>query len=169
VLFVACGWYEVQETAWNCGPCTAAQSTLSHVANPSRAPSSQRRVSISLFYPVLAVLDVLSTVPVLAVLPVLRIPPEAQRVEESTPEPSAATANHKRGISDVTTRSEREQQREQESPAARHGGRCVGASELEGLGVRGGEEAQGISKGRIPRARKIRAPRRPQRTNCSSS
>jgi hypothetical protein len=124
----------------------------------------------SLYLTILScVLDVLSTVPVLAVLPVLRIPPEAQRVEESTPEPSAATANHKRGISDVTTRSEREQQREQESPAARHGGRCVGASELEGLGVRGGEEAQGISKGRIPRARKIRAPRRPQGTNCSSS
>jgi hypothetical protein len=70
-------------------------------------------------------------------------------VEESAPEPSAATANHKRGISDVT-RSEREQQREQERPAARRGGRRVGASELEGLGVGVGEEAQGIFEGRIP-------------------
>jgi len=35
-------------------------------------------------------------------------PPEALRVEESTPEPPAATVNHRRGISDVTTRSERE-------------------------------------------------------------
>jgi hypothetical protein len=51
-----------------------------------------------------------------------------------------------------------EQQREQERPAARRGGRCVGASELEGLGVGGGEEAHGISEGRIPRTRKIRAP-----------
>jgi hypothetical protein len=69
----------------------------------------------------------------------------------------------------VTTRSEREQQREQERPAAHRGGRRVGASELEGLGVGGGVEAQGISEGRIPRTRKIRAPRRPQGTNCSSS
>jgi hypothetical protein len=62
-------------------------------------------------------------------------PPEAQRVEESTPEPPAAAANHRRGISDVITRSEREQQHEQERPAARRGGRRVGASELEGLGI----------------------------------
>jgi hypothetical protein len=81
-------------------------------------------------------------------------------VEESTPEPPAATANHRRGISDVTTRSEREQQHEQERPAARRGGRRVGASELEGLGIRGGEEAQGTSGGRITRTRKIRAPHR---------
>jgi len=85
-------------------------------------------------------------------------PPEAQRVEESAPEPPAATANHRRGISDVTTRSEREQQHEQERPAARRGGRRVGASELEGLGI--GKEAQGTSEGRVTRTRKIRAPRR---------
>jgi hypothetical protein len=65
-------------------------------------------------------------------------------VQESAPEPSAATANHKRGFSDVTTHSEREQQREQERPTAHRGGRHVGASELEGLGVEGGEEAQGF-------------------------
>jgi hypothetical protein len=52
--------------------------------------------------------------------------PEAQRVEESTPEPRAATANHRWGISDVTIR---EQQHEQEHPAARRGGRRVNASE----------------------------------------
>jgi hypothetical protein len=87
-------------------------------------------------------------------------PPEAQLVEESIPEPPAATANHKRGISDVTTRSEREQQQKQERPAARRGGRRVGASELEGLGIGGGEEAQGATEGRVTRTRKIRAPRR---------
>jgi hypothetical protein len=84
----------------------------------------------------------------------------ANPVEESTPEPSAATANHRRGISDVTTRSEREQQHEQERPAVRRGGRRVGASELEGLGIGGGEEAKGISEGRVTRTRKVRAPRR---------
>jgi hypothetical protein len=87
-------------------------------------------------------------------------PPEAQRVEESTPEPPAATANHRRGISDVTTRSEREQQHEQERPAARRSRRRVGASELDGLGIGGGEEAQGTSEGRTTHTRKIRAPRR---------
>jgi hypothetical protein len=85
-------------------------------------------------------------------------PPEAQRVEENTPEPPAATANHRRGISDVTTRFEREQQHEQERPATRRGGRRVGASELEGLDIRGGEETQGASEGRVTRTRKIRAP-----------
>jgi len=105
-------------------------------------------------------------------------PPEAQRVEEDedtpveededtsveededTPQPSAAAANHRRGISDVTTRSEREQEHEQERPAARRGGRRVGASELEGLGIGVREEAQGTSEGRVTRTRKIRAPRR---------
>jgi len=87
-------------------------------------------------------------------------PPEAQRVEESTPEPPAATANHRRGISDMTTRSEREQQHEQERPAARRSGRRVGASKLEGLGIRDGKEAQETSEGRVTRTRKIRAPRR---------
>jgi len=87
-------------------------------------------------------------------------PPEAQRVEESTPEPPTATVNHRRGISDVTTRSEREQQHEQERPAARRGGRRVGAGELEGLGIRDGEEGQETSEGRVTRTRTIRAPRR---------
>jgi hypothetical protein len=87
-------------------------------------------------------------------------PPEAQRVEESTPEPPATTVNHRRGISDVTTRSEREQQHEQERPAVRRGGRRVGASELEGLGIRVGEEAQETVEGRVTRTRKIRQPRR---------
>jgi hypothetical protein len=77
-------------------------------------------------------------------------------VEESTPEPRATTANDRRGVSDVTTHSEREQQHKQERPAARRGERRVGASELEGLGTRGGVEA----KGRVTRTRKIRAPRR---------
>jgi hypothetical protein len=90
-------------------------------------------------------------------------PPEAQRVEENTLEPPAATANHRRGISDVTTRSEREQQHEQERPATRRGGRRVGASELEGLGIRGGEETRGASEGRVTRTRKIRAPCRAPR------
>jgi hypothetical protein len=67
--------------------------------------------------------------------------PEAQQVEERSLEPPAATANHWRGISDVTTRSEREQQHEQERSATRRVGRRVGASELEGLGIGGGEEA----------------------------
>jgi hypothetical protein len=48
----------------------------------------------------------------------------------------------------VTTRSEREEQHERERPAARRGGRRVGASELKGLGIGGGQEAQGTSKGR---------------------
>ena len=82
-------------------------------------------------------------------------------MEENTPEPPAATANHRRGISDVTTRSEREQQHEQERPATRRGGRRVGASKLEGLGIRGGEETQGASEGRITHTRKIRV-------HCSS-
>jgi hypothetical protein len=86
-------------------------------------------------------------------------PPEGQQVEESTPEPPAATVDHRRGISDVITRSEREQQHEQERPAARRGGRRVGASELEGLGIRGGEETQGTPEGRITRTRRIRQPR----------
>jgi hypothetical protein len=86
-------------------------------------------------------------------------PPEAQRVE-STPEPPTTTVNHRRGISDVTTRSEREQQHEQERPAARRCGRRIGASELEGLGIENGEEAQETSKGRVTRTRKIRAPSR---------
>jgi hypothetical protein len=73
-------------------------------------------------------------------------------VEESTPEPPTATVNHRRGISDVTTRSERKQQHEQERPAARRGGRRVGASELEGLGIGDGEEAQGTSEGRVVRS-----------------
>ena len=67
-------------------------------------------------------------------------------MEESIPEPGAATANHRRGISDVTTRSEREQQHEEERPATRRGGRRVGASELEGLGIGGGRGAKGISE-----------------------
>jgi hypothetical protein len=89
-------------------------------------------------------------------------PPEARRVEEDedTPQPPAAAANHRRGISDVTTRSEREQEHEQERPAARRGGRRVDASELEGLGIGVGEQAQGTSEGRVTRTRKIRAPRR---------
>jgi hypothetical protein len=53
------------------------------------------------------------------------------------PEPPAATANHRPGISDVTTRSKCEQQHEQERPATRRGGSRVGASELERLGIGG--------------------------------
>jgi hypothetical protein len=49
----------------------------------------------------------------------------------------------------VTTRSEREQQHEQERPAARRVGRRVGANGLEGVGIGGGEEAQGTSEGRV--------------------
>ena len=61
-------------------------------------------------------------------------------MEESTAEPPAAIANHRQGISDVTTCSEREQQHEQECPAAYRSGRCVGASELEGLGIGAGRK-----------------------------
>ena len=97
-------------------------------------------------------------------------PPEVQRVEEDegTPQPLVAAANHRRGISDVTTRSEREQEHEQERPA-RRGGRRIGTSELEGLDIEVGEvsevgevgeEAQRTSEGRVTRTRKIRAPRR---------
>jgi hypothetical protein len=76
--------------------------------------------------------------------------------DEGTPQPLAVAANHRRGISDVTTRSEREQEHEQERPAARRGGRRVGASELEGLGIRGEEEAQGTPEERVTRTRRIR-------------
>jgi hypothetical protein len=82
-------------------------------------------------------------------------------VEESKPEAPAATTNHKRGVSDVTTRSERERQHEQERPAARRGGRRVGANELKGLDVGGVEEALKASEEKTTRTRKIRAPRRP--------
>jgi hypothetical protein len=88
-------------------------------------------------------------------------PPEVQQVEENerTSQPPAA-ASHKRGISDVATRSEREQEHEKERPAARHSGRRVGASELEGLGIEVEKEGQRTSEGRVTRTRKIRAPRR---------
>jgi hypothetical protein len=59
----------------------------------------------------------------------------------------------------MMTRSEREEQHEQARPAARRG-RRVGASELEGLGIGSGQEAQGTSEGRVTRTRKIRAPPR---------
>lgn len=71
-----------------------------------------------------------------------------------------------RGISDVITRSRREQQHEQEYPAARRGGRCVSASELVGFGTGGGEEARGTSKGKVTRTRKIRVPRRAPGDRC---
>jgi hypothetical protein len=98
-------------------------------------------------------------------------PPEVQRVEEDegTPQPPVTTANHRRGISDVTTRSEREQEHEQERPAARRSRRHISANELEGLDIEVGEvsevgevgeEAQGTSEGRVTRTRRIRAPRR---------
>jgi hypothetical protein len=64
-------------------------------------------------------------------------------VEESTPIPPSATANHKRGISDVTTHFDREQQHEQEHSATRRGGRRVGASELERLSIGGGGKPKG--------------------------
>ena len=79
---------------------------------------------------------------------------------EDISQPPAAAANHRRGISDVTTRSEREQEHEQERPAARRSGKRVGANELEGLDIEVEEEAQGTSEGRVTRTRKIRAPRR---------
>jgi hypothetical protein len=87
-------------------------------------------------------------------------------VKKSIPEPPAVTANHRWGTSDVTTRSEHEQQHEQERPAARRGGRGVGASELEGLGIGDGEEAQGTSEGGVTRIRKIRAPCRALGGQC---
>ena len=59
--------------------------------------------------------------------------------EESTLELPAATTNHIQGISDMTTRSECEQQYEQERPVARRGGRRVGASEL-------GDSALGVER-----------------------
>jgi hypothetical protein len=43
-------------------------------------------------------------------------------------------------ISDVTTRSKREQQHEQGRPAAHRGRRHVSVSEPKGLGIGGGEE-----------------------------
>ena len=85
----------------------------------------------------------------------------SEHEEQDERERPAATANHRRGISDVMPRSEREEQHEQARPAARRGGKRVGASELEGLGIGGGEEAKGISEGRVTRTRKIRAPRAP--------
>jgi hypothetical protein len=90
-------------------------------------------------------------------------------VEESTPEPPAATANHRQGISDVITRSECEQQHEQERPAARRGGRGVGASELEGLGIGVGEEAQGPLRGGSLVPAGSDNPVVPQETSYSSS
>jgi hypothetical protein len=82
----------------------------------------------------------------------------SEHEEQDEQERPATTVNHRRGISDVTTRSEREQQHEQARPAVRRGGIRVGASELEGLGIRGEQEAQGTSEGRVTRTRKIRAP-----------
>jgi hypothetical protein len=71
-------------------------------------------------------------------------PSEWKRVHRNLPLPQPTT----------------EQQHEQARPAARRGRRRVGASELEGLGIGGGQEAQGTFEGRITRTRKIRAPRR---------
>jgi hypothetical protein len=81
-------------------------------------------------------------------------------VKGSTPEPLAAIVNHRRGIFNVTTRSERKQQYEQKRPAARRGRRRVGASKLKGLSIGGGEEAQGTPEGKVTRIRRIRQPRR---------
>jgi hypothetical protein len=92
-------------------------------------------------------------------LPVLRIPLEAQLVEESMPELPAATVNHRRGISDVTIRSEREQR----SPRRKTCGRQR-ALETRYWGWRG--SPGGTSDGRISGTRKIRA--LSQETNCSS-
>jgi len=51
----------------------------------------------------------------------------------------------------VITRSEREQQHEQERSAIRRGRKHVVSSELEGLSIGGGKEAQGTSEGRVAR------------------
>ena len=79
--------------------------------------------------------------------------------ESPTPDPAPApeivepaTASHKRGASDVTTRSEREAEHEQERPARR----AVDTQELAGLGIKaaqkGGKGNQGgeASHGRAP-------------------
>ena len=88
---------------------------------------------------------------------------------EDTPQPPAAAANHRRGISDVTTRSEREQEHEQERPAARRSGKRVGANELEGLDIEVEEEAQGTPEGRSLVPARLEHPVVPQETNCSNS
>jgi hypothetical protein len=80
--------------------------------------------------------------------------------DEDTPQPPAAAANHKRGIPDITTRSEREQEHEQEHPAARRGGRRVGATELEVLDIGGREETQETPEGKVTHTRTIRQPGR---------
>jgi hypothetical protein len=57
----------------------------------------------------------------------------------------------------------------QERPAARRGGRYIGASELEALGVGGGEGAQGTPKGGLLVPAGSGSPVVPQKTYCSSS
>jgi hypothetical protein len=89
---------------------------------------------------------------------------------EDTPQPPAPAANHKRGIPDMTTHSELEQEHEQEHPAARRSGRRAGATELEVLDIEGKEEAQETPKGGgslIPA--RSGNPVVPQETYCSSS
>jgi hypothetical protein len=123
---------------------------------------AQNSYFAALSCPACSVLCVLCVLPALPVcpgclgcpsypaLPVLRIPLEAQLVEESMPELPAATVNHRRGISDVTIRSEREQR----SPRRKTCGRQR-ALETRYWGWRG--SPGGTSDGRISGTRKIRA------------
>jgi hypothetical protein len=86
-------------------------------------------------------------------------PPESP-TPDLVPVPVAvepSTAWHKRGASDVTTRSEREAEHEQERPARR----AVGAQELAALGIEtvqeDGEDTQ-VGIGTQGRSRRIRVP-----------
>lgn len=90
-------------------------------------------------------------------------PPESPTpdpVPVPAPVPAAvepATASHKRGASEVITRSEREAEHERERPARR----AVGAQELAGLGIETAQEDGGgiqVGMGTQGRPRRIRVP-----------
>ena len=92
-------------------------------------------------------------------------PPPGSPTPDPAPASDAvepATALHKRGVSDVTTRSEREAEHEQERPAQRAVGvqerparRAVGTQELVGLGIEGAQEG---GEGTQGRPRRVRVP-----------
>jgi hypothetical protein len=88
------------------------------------------------------------------------VPSPEPPAPDPVPVPAAmepATASHKRGASEVTTRSEREAEHERERPARR----AVGAQELAGLGIKMAQkdrEGIQVEMGTQGRPRRIRMP-----------
>jgi hypothetical protein len=73
-------------------------------------------------------------------------PPPASPTPDPAPAPGAVepvTASYKRGASDVTTRSEREAEHEQERPTRR----AVGAQKLAGLSIKAAQEGREGTEG----------------------